>query len=186
MSLVRRMYLWFRKKALGIDDRSMLEIAIENGLRIGEDYAVMGEVILDPSHCWLIEIGNKVTIAPRVHILAHDASTKRELGYTEIGRVRINDNVFIGAGSIILPGVTIGNNVIIGAGSVVTHDIPNNSVAVGNPCRVIKTYDEYMQTHRKRMETAPLFEEDCRIGRITPEGKHQMRERLKDQNGYVR
>lgn len=52
--------------------------------------------------------------------------------------VVIGDNVWIGGGAIILPGVTIGNNAVIGAGSVVTKDIPDNVIAVGNPCRVIK------------------------------------------------
>ena len=50
----------------------------------------------------------------------------------------MGDNVWIGGGAIILPGVTIGNNVVIGAGSIVTKDIPDNVIAVGNPCRVIK------------------------------------------------
>ena len=98
MSIAMKVYLWLRKNVMGIDDRSQLEIAIENGLTIGKNVAVMGEVILDPGHCRLIEIGDNVTIAPRVHILAHDASTKRELGYTKIGRVTIGNNVFIGAG----------------------------------------------------------------------------------------
>ena len=53
--------------------------------------------------------------------------------------VTIGHNVWIGGSSTILPGVTIGDNVTIGAGSVVVHDIPANSVAVGNPCRVIRT-----------------------------------------------
>ena len=74
-----------RHAILHIDDRSQLEIAVENGLKIGTDCHVMGECIIDPGHCWLIEIGDRVTLAPRVHILAHDASTKRPLGYTALG-----------------------------------------------------------------------------------------------------
>ena len=83
-------------------------------------------MLIDDSHAWLIEIGDNVTLAPRVHILAHDASTKLYLGYTKIGRVRIGNDVFIGHVTIILPGVTIGDNVVIGAGSVVKSDIPDN------------------------------------------------------------
>ena len=63
---------------------------------------------LDPSHCWLIEIGDNVTFGPHVQVLAHDASMHNVLGYTKIGRVRIGNNVFIGAGSIVLPNVQIG------------------------------------------------------------------------------
>ncbi|HJC65991.1 MAG TPA: hypothetical protein H9931_04630 [Candidatus Enterocloster excrementigallinarum] len=52
--------------------------------------------------------------------------------------IRIGNNVWIGGGAIIMPGVTIGNNVVIGAGSVVTKDIPDHVIAYGNPCRVIR------------------------------------------------
>lgn len=86
-------------KFLGIDPRSQLQIAIDNGLKIGKNCEIKGEVIIDPGHCWLIEIGDNVTIAPRCHILAHDASTKRFLGHTVVGRVVIGNNVFIGANS---------------------------------------------------------------------------------------
>lgn len=78
-----RLYLalrsFIRKKILHIDDRPLLEIAISNGLKIGEDCDIQFESIIDWSHCRLIEIGDRVTLAPRVHILAHDASTKRPL-----------------------------------------------------------------------------------------------------------
>lgn len=185
MSIVMKMYLWLRKNVLGIDDRSQLEIAIENGLTIGKNVAIMGEVILDPGHCWLIEIGDNVTIAPRVHILAHDASTKRELGYTKIGRVTIGNNVFIGAGGVILPNVHIGNHVVIGAGSVVTHDIPDNSLAVGNPAKVIGTYEAYMEKNRQWMEEKPLFDASYMIGNITPEKRDEMKKRLQDGIGYI-
>ena len=58
--------------------------------------------------------------------------------YNQTAPVVIGDNVWIGGGAIILPGVTIGNNVVIGAGSIVTKDIPDDVVACGNPCRVIR------------------------------------------------
>ena len=67
-----------------------------------------------------------------------------------MGRIVVGNNVFIGADAIILPGVTIGNNCIIGCGAVVTRDIPDNSVAVGVPARVIETVDEYVQKNRDR------------------------------------
>ena len=73
--------------------------------------------------------------------MCHDASTKRVLGYTKIGRVTIGNNVFIGANTIILPNLRIGDDCVIGANSVVTHDIPDYSVAVGAPAKVIKQYN---------------------------------------------
>ena len=107
------------------------EKLVSMGMKVGKNFKRLNGVILDPSHCWLIEIGDNVTMAPRVHILCHDASTKTFLNYTKIGRVSIGDNVFIGAESIVLPGVTIGSNVVIGAGSVVTHDVPGGMLVDG-------------------------------------------------------
>ena len=66
----------------------------------------------------------------------------RKLAYQYTSFVRIENNVWIGAGAIILPGVTIGENSVIGAGSVVTKDIPANVVAVGNPCKVLRPINE--------------------------------------------
>lgn len=81
---------------------------VKRGMTVGENLQLQGGCKIDSSHAWLISIGNNVTIAPRVHILAHDASTKKRLGYTRIGLVGIGDNVFVGADSVILPGVQLG------------------------------------------------------------------------------
>lgn len=81
---------------------------VKRGMTVGDNFQIQGECKIDSSHAWLISIGNNVTIAPRVHILAHDASTKKRLGYTRIGLVDIGDNVFVGADSVILPGVRLG------------------------------------------------------------------------------
>jgi len=79
------------------------ERLVKMGMKVGKGFKRLNGVILDPSHCWLIEIGDHVTLAPRVHILCHDASTKEFLNYTKIGRVTIGDHVFIGAESVVLP-----------------------------------------------------------------------------------
>lgn len=89
-------------------------------------------------------------------MLAHDASTKKELGYSKVGCVNIGDNVFVGYGCIILPNVNIGNNVIIGAGTVVSKNVPNNVVIVGNPYRIICTYEEYMDKNREKLKNFPV------------------------------
>lgn len=92
-----------------------------------------------------IEIGDNVQIAPGVHIISanHDPSDYSKL--LAAPPVRIGNNVWIGGNAVILPGVQIGSNVIIGAGSVVTRNIPDDSVAVGNPCRVIKKKEKYRE-----------------------------------------
>ena len=163
------------------------EELIRRGLKVGKNLKRLNQVIIDDSHAWLIEIGNDVTLAPRVHILAHDASTKTHLGYTKIGCVKIGDRVFIGAGTVVLPNVTIGNDVIIGANSTVTHDLPDDVVAVGSPARVICTTEEYLNKERERMKTLPVYGEEYTMrGRITEDMREkQRREILNARGGYV-
>ena len=134
-----------------------VNVAIQNGAKIGKHFNMLRGVIIDPDHAWHITIGDNVTLAPNVHILAHDASTKHELGYTRLAKVSIGNKVFIGAGSIVLPGVTIGDRVIIGAGSVVSSDVPSNSVFGGVPARHICSYDAYIEKRRAEMENSPIF-----------------------------
>ena len=165
---------------------STTEQLVEMGMRIGKNFLRMHGTILDPSHCWLITIGNNVTLAPRVHVLAHDASTCHHLGYARIGRVDIGNNVFIGADTVVLPGVSIGDNSIIGANSTVTKSIPANVVAAGNPARIICTIDEYVDRNRKRMNLGHIYDEDYTLrGNITTEKKEQQRQDLKDGCGFV-
>ena len=128
------------------------------GAKIGEN-VVFINVKADVSEfsAKLLTIGDTVVIT-NARILLHDASTKRELGYTKFGRITIGSHVFIGAESVILPGTTIGDKVIVGAGCVVGKDIPDNSVVIGNPCRVVCTYDEYMEKMKDRMQGKVLFD----------------------------
>ncbi|GLV63171.1 hypothetical protein Bmyc01_18410 [Bacillus mycoides] len=176
-------YLRYRSKR-----QAKLKTLIETGLKIGKNFVYNEGCIIDPSHCWKISIGDDVTLAPNVHILAHDASTKMYLDYTKIGLVNIGDRVFIGAGSIILPNVTIGNNVIVGAGSVVTESIPSNSVVAGNPARLICSTSEYITKQENQMKNAHLFDESWTLGGgITTEKKEKMIEILtRDGMGFLK
>lgn len=110
-------------------------------------------VILDNAK---VIMGDNCLLAPNVsiytagHTLYPDS---RSLGYEYGIKVTIGDNVWIGGNTVICPGVNIGNNVVIGAGSVVTRDIPDWSLAMGNPCRVIrKITDEDKKYYFKRRE----------------------------------
>lgn len=93
-----------------------------------------------------ITIGNNVMLGPRVglYTAGHPLDSQiRNEDQLEFGLpIVIEDNVWLGANSIVLPGVTIGKNAVIGSGAVVTKDIPADSVAVGNPAKVIKTLGE--------------------------------------------
>jgi maltose O-acetyltransferase len=162
------------------------EKLISMGMKVGKNFGRLHGVILDPSHCWLIEIGDNVTMAPRVHVLCHDASTKGFLGYTKIGRVTIGSDVFIGAESVILPGVTIGSRVIIGANSTVTHDVPDGVVVAGSPARVICTMEEYLAKEGARMENAPCYGEEYTLRQnVSMEKRMEQKAALDGKIGYI-
>ena len=127
----------------------------KHGVKIGDNCAIWTRDI-DVNHGFLITIGNDVTIS-NAKILAHDGSTKRSLGYSRVGRVTIGDHVFVGAGAIVLPGVTIGNNVIVGAGAVVAKDIPDDSVVVGNPAKIIGSTGDYIERNKALMNGANVW-----------------------------
>jgi maltose O-acetyltransferase len=165
------------RRILGIQTTDGLEVLIMRGLKVGNNFKMMEGCIIDDSHCWHIEIGNDVTLAPRVHILAHDASTKMHLNYTRIKNVNIGNKVFIGAGSIIMPGVKIGDNVIIGAGSIVTKSVPGDSVYAGNPAKFICTADSFLKSAKCLMNSDNTFGEDFTLrGNVNSDGKRRMKD----------
>lgn len=106
---------------------------------LGENfYANVGCVILD---CAEVRIGDNVLLGPNVAIYTAGhpiEASDRIAGLEYAYPITIGNNVWIGGNAIILPGITIGDNVVIGAGSVVTKSIPSDTVAVGNPCRVMR------------------------------------------------
>lgn len=101
-------------------------------------YANFNLTLVDDTHIYIGDctmIGPNVTIATASHPVLPEL---REKGYQYNVPVHIGRNCWLGAGVVVLPGVTIGDNTVIGAGSIVTKDIPANVVAVGNPCRVLR------------------------------------------------
>ncbi len=177
---------WIKEFVYRLRGEYTTERLISMGMKVGKNFKRLNGVILDPGHCWLIEIGDNVTMAPRVHILCHDASTKAFLNYTKIGRVTIGNNVFIGAESVVLPGIIVGDNVIIGANSTVTHDIPAGSVAAGSPAKVICTLEEYLAKERKRMETAPRYGEEYTLRKdVSTKKRMEQKNALAGKIGYI-
>lgn len=114
-----------------------------NGIEIGENVVIAWNN-LDGICPALLKVGNNVIFATGSRACTHDAAPFLFTGKYRVSPIVIGDNVFIGYNSMILPGVTIGSNVIIGAMSLVTHDIPDNSVAVGIPAAVVKTIQQYL------------------------------------------
>lgn len=131
------------------------------GVQLGDGCKILSNPLSAfGSEPWLIRIGNHVEITSGVHPITHDGSiwVLRELdpecaNLDIFGPIVIHDNVFIGVGSIILPGVTIGENSIIAAGSVVSKDVPPNCVYGGVPARKLSDLPDYIE--RKKQTAVP-------------------------------
>ncbi len=145
------------------------------GVSFGENLHIYGNIGWG-TEPWIITLGNNVYITNGVNFITHDGGTlifrKIEPDLEITKPIAVGDNVYIGSGSYILPGVIIGSNVIIGAMSVVTKSIPDNSVAVGSPAKVIKTSQEYLEKIKK---------ESLHLGHL--KGKEKDRA-LRDYYGY--
>lgn len=134
-----------------------------SNIEVGENfYANYDCIMLDVCE---IKIGANVMFGPRVSIYtaAHPIDADIRISGLEFGKkVSIGDNTWIGGSAVINPGVTIGKNVVIGAGSVVTKDIPDNVIAVGNPCRVLRNITEddkaYWEEERKKYYARKITE----------------------------
>ena len=106
-------------------------------------YANFNLTLVDDTHIYVGDytlFGPNVTIATAGHPILPEL---REQGYQYNAPVHIGKNCWIGAGAVIVPGVTIGDNVVVGAGSIVTKDLPDNVIAVGNPCRVLREVNDH-------------------------------------------
>jgi acetyltransferase-like isoleucine patch superfamily enzyme len=117
------------------------------GTKIGNHVDFAPGVFLEDFYPELITLGDNVDLGPNVIVVTHDSSGKciSSLDITWTNAVVIENNVYIGAGAIILPGVRIGHHSIIGAGSVVTRDVPSECVAYGSPARVHMTTHEWLR-----------------------------------------
>ncbi len=128
-------------------------------ISLGDDvYINTNAVFLDSGQ---ITIGDRVLIGPRVNLFAasHPIAADVRTKWLALGHpIVIGNNVWLGGGVTVNPGVTIGENTIIGSGAVVTHDVPANVVAAGNPCRVIRPITEADQTYWHQQEQDYLKE----------------------------
>ena len=159
----------------------------KKGLRLGKKVWIVDTFFFDPSHCYLISIGDNTTICPNVRLIAHDASTKKHLGYTKFGKITIGENCFIGDSSIILPNVTIGPNTIIGAGSVVTKSIEANTVAAGNPAKAICSLDTYLKKIKHDSnDGAHVFGREFFIDNLTDTSISELLDAADEKIGFIK
>lgn len=176
---------FFRRLIDKIRGEQDLAALVRNGLKIGKNLNIQRRCLIDQSFCWLISIGDNVNIGNNVHIIAHDAFTKRSLGFSKIGLVTIGNDTFIGQNSTILPNVKIGKNCIIGAGSVVTKDIPDDTVYAGNPAQFICNVHDYLQKNLELMKKRPVYDLNWTHQKsISDDQKKQIIESLKDGIGF--
>lgn len=165
--------------------RSIYLGRLNKGLRVGDNFQMEKGCNIDASFLWLIEIGDNVTLAAHVTVIAHDGSTKKLVGYSKVGRVRIGNDVFIGFGSMVLPNVRIGDGAVIGANSVVTHDVPAGTVVVGSTAIVVSTTEILAETTHSRSKGRGPYGEEYLRESITLERMRRMRCELEDGMGLV-
>lgn len=177
----------FVRRGRTSSEKETMEYCFAHGFTAGKNFEYNSGYPIDTNWPWLISVGDDVTLASNVRLLAHDASTAKAGAHTKIGIVRIGNNVFIGADSIVLCNTRIGNNVIVGAGSVVTHDIPSNSVYAGNPAKYICSFEEYQKEHHENLKSHTYFNQHTwqEWPNAAEEEKAEMRRKLEDTFGYV-
>lgn len=121
--------------------------AVGLGVKLGKNCRLFSSNF--GSEGYLIELGNRVTIANNVHFITHDGGIwvfREEDPQADVfGKITVGDNVFIGMNTLLLPGVCLGSNTVVGAGSVITKSFPGNCVIAGNPAKVLCTLDEYKE-----------------------------------------
>ena len=142
-SLLQKAYYRFLK----MNADTYFQRLLDRGLTIGEvcNLPDRDSIFWDPSHCYLISIGNHCAVAPNVRFLAHDGSTFPFLGYTKFAEIEVKDHSVILDSAIILPGVTIGPNAMVAAGALVTKDVVPNTIVAGNPAKEVYKLDEYLK-----------------------------------------
>lgn len=152
------------KKIIGLYWRyfkSPVSYAKHIGVTIGEDTEIYTRYW--SSEPYLITIGNRVQVTDNVHFYTHGGGKiLRQLhpDYDAFGKIVIEDDVYIGSCSLILPGVTIGEGSLVAAGSVVTKSVPPHVVVGGNPARVICTTEKFIaRNERYNVKTKPLSNE---------------------------
>lgn len=144
----------YKLKKLLASEQTYVNILKRGGVKIGKN-CIIDKTAEFGTEPYLISIGDNVRITKGVRFITHDGSlwVPRNLGLVDkkadfFGKIVIGNNVNIGWNSIIMPGVQIGDNCIIAAGAIVTKNIPDNSVAVGMPAKVLESVQEYADKKR--------------------------------------
>lgn len=160
--MMTKLSLGFKKKIFRVvSNTTRIKILRSMGMKIG-DHCIVNPISYS-TEPYLIEIGNHVAIASGTRFMTHDGAVwvfrDKFPDIDVFGNIKIGDNTFVGANCTILPNTFIGSNCIVGAGSVVRGEIPDNSVVIGNPAKVImKTavLEKLLMHHKHRVDIKAL------------------------------
>jgi len=160
---------------------------IKKGMRIGTNFCRQSDTKFDITNCFLISFGNDVTIANRVLFLAHDDTPLEDTGYRKIGKITVGNNVFIGAGAIVLLNVHIGDNSIVAAGSVVSKDVPEGTIVAGVPAKPIGRTVDFLSKWKKQIDEYGVYNLDYSVyGKLTKDKIKQLQTELNDGVRFVK
>lgn len=165
MRMIRSMMQKLRSVYANSSNDRKIAYLRQHGCHLGQDVKLNCGIKAFNTEPYLITLGDHVLVADDVHFIPHDGAVfvlkklnKLERQMDKIAPICVGNNVYIGTGAYILPGVKIGNNCIIGAGAVVTKDIPDHSVAAGVPARVIETVEAYAAHCMEKNDLYPTKE----------------------------
>jgi len=185
MNLIVKLGHYLRRIRLLVDSGYYPEYLRKQGVRIGRNCVILYPSYIDGRLPYLLEIGDDVVISLYVTILTHDAASAWAGDLVKVGRVRINDQVFIGANTTVMCNVAIGPNAIVGAGSVISRDVPPDSVVAGNPAKLVCSMEKFKAKHRELGGRQPLFEgKNFQHPYVPDERKTFLNEQLQDTFGY--
>jgi len=185
MNLIVKLGHYLRRIRLLVDSGYYPEYLRKQGVRIGRNCVILYPSYIDGRLPYLLEIGDDVVISLYVTILTHDAASAWAGDLVKVGRVRINDHVFIGANTTVMCNVAIGPNAIVGAGSVISRDVPPDSVVAGNPAKLVCSMDQFKAKHRELGGRQPLFEgKHFQHPYVPDERKTFLNGQLQDTFGY--
>ena len=185
MNLIVKLGHYFRRMRLLVDSGYYPAYLRKQGVRIGKNSSILYPSYVDGRLPYLLEIGDDVVISLYVTILTHDAASAWAGDLVKVGRVRINDHVFIGANTTVMCNVAIGPNAIVGAGSVISRDVPPDSVVAGNPAKLVCSMEKFKVKHRELGGRQPLFEgKHFQHPYVPDERKTFLNGQLQDTFGY--